>query len=177
VNQRHLNLIGSLLDNAELRDMPLWIGGGWAIDARLGRITREHEDIDVTYPAERHSEFVTLLQTLGGSVTEETDYGFLADVQGVLVDCEPAGWTGASYEIDDTPVGSCPDAQEGMLDGRRIRCTSWEAILWDYFYYLDEVPQSQWRKKDHQSYDLACTAYGIQRTAHLHALFKSRQVV
>lgn len=157
--------------------MPLWLSGGWAIDARLGRITREHEDIDLTYPAERHDEFMVLLESLGGSVTEEMDYGFLADVQDVLVDCEPAVWTGTSYEIEDTPPGSCRDALEGVLDGRRIRCVSWEAILWDYFYYLDEVPQSQWRAKDRLSYDLACAAYGSRRTEDLHALFKARQVV
>ncbi|MBD2067730.1 hypothetical protein H6F93_09345 [Leptolyngbya sp. FACHB-671] len=24
-----------------------------------------------------------------------------------------------------------------------LRCTSWEAILWDYFYYIEEVPQNE----------------------------------
>lgn len=163
-----------LLDSASRQDMPLWVGGGWAIDARLGRITREHDDIDLTFPKERLSEFIALIESLGGLVTENTEYGFLADLQGVLLDCEPAHWTGSAYEIEDTPAGSCPEQIEGHLEGLSLRCNSWEAIIWDYFYYADESPQSQWPEKHVQSYALACEALGIENVDRLRAVFASR---
>ncbi|MBV6621289.1 aminoglycoside nucleotidyltransferase ANT(2'')-Ia, partial [Acinetobacter baumannii] len=40
-------LIHQILAAADERNLPLWIGGGWAIDARLGRVTRKHDDIDL----------------------------------------------------------------------------------------------------------------------------------
>lgn len=167
-------LMKLLFDSASRQNMPLWVGGGWAIDARLGRVTREHDDIDLTFPNDRLSEFIALIEELGGRVTEETEYGFLADLQGVLLDCEPAHWNGRGYELADTPPGSCPDPLEGRLEGLSLRCNSWEAILWDYFYYASEVPASMWPAKHVQSYALACAAMGEKDVDRLRRVFVAR---
>lgn len=171
MNTLHIDLIRRILHAADLQRMPLWIGGGWAIDARLGRITRPHDDIDLTFPGERREAFETLITALGGRVLEETGYGFLAELEGVLLDCEPAHWNGHAYEIEDTPPGSCPDAAEGRLDGLVLRCNSWEAILWDYFYYTNEVPWTEWPDKHVRSYELACAAFGTVNVEVLRAAF------
>ncbi len=171
----HLELMRRLFAEADRRRLPLWISGGWAIDARLGRVTREHDDIDVAFPAERQSEFLELLQKLGGRVTEETDYGFLAAVGETLVDCEPCHRRGDAYEIEGVPSGSCPDGDEGAIAGFPIRCVSWAAILWDYFHYLDETPQSTWPAKDVDSYRLARAAVGEAEADRLFALFRKGQ--
>ena len=173
-NDLQLELIHEILDAADLCGMPLWIGGGWAIDARLGRITREHDDIDLTFPGERKDEFLQLVDSLGGHVSEETEYGFLAELQHVLLDCEPARWNGEAYEIDDAPMNACPIQAEGKLAGLSMRCNSWDAILWDYFFYADETPPSQWPGKHTQSYALAVEAFGHENTAGLRALFDAR---
>lgn len=152
--------------------MPLWLGGGWAIDAKINRITREHEDIDLVYPADRATEFFSLLSSLGGKISEQTSYGFLATLNGIVIDCEPCIRVGNRYEIEGVPPGSCPLEPTGNLGGRRIRCTSWEAILWDYFYYLEEVPQSEWRSQDFSSFALAKTSFGEAATQRLHEQFK-----
>lgn len=172
-NDAQLDLLARLLDTAARHDLPVWLGGGWAIDARLGRITRAHDDLDLTYPATRHDEFIALIETLGAMITGATGYGFLADCAGVLLDCEPAHWNGSAYEVDGTPPGSCPDAAEGALAGRRMRCNSWAAILWDYFHYADELPQSQWPARHVHSYGLACAAVGAAEVARLRALFEA----
>lgn len=174
MNEFHLQLIDELFAAAEKMDMPIWIGGGWAIDARLGNITREHEDIDITFPAERKGDFLALLTTMGGQVTEETDYGFLAQLRNILLDCEPAYWAGSAYEIEETPAGSCPAAYEGTLNGVKVRCNSWEAILWDYFYYADELPQNQWPAKHQYSYALVCSVVGNAKVQRLRAEFDSK---
>ncbi|MBV6621226.1 aminoglycoside nucleotidyltransferase ANT(2'')-Ia, partial [Acinetobacter baumannii] len=70
---------------ADERNLPLWIGGGWAIDARLGRVTRKHADIDLTFPGERRGEPEAIVEMLGGRVPEELDYGVLAEIGGELL--------------------------------------------------------------------------------------------
>jgi 2''-aminoglycoside nucleotidyltransferase len=162
-----------LLHAAETHGLPLWLSGGWAIDARLGRITREHGDIDLAFPGERRADLLALLRELGGGPIETTDYGFLITVNGILLDCEPCTRVGAVYELDGPPPGTCPWEPQGAIAGVAVRCVSWEAILWDYFYYLDEVPQAAWRPQDHVSYALARAAYGAAATEQLHLRFRT----
>ena len=174
VNHLHIPLIKTIFTAADALDLPLWIGGGWAIDARLGRITREHDDIDLTFPADRQAEFENLILQMDGQITEQTDYGFLAVVQGLLLDCEPAYFNDSAYEIEDTPPGSCPMPKEGVIDQLPIRCNSWAAILWDYFYYEDEVPRAQWPQKHVFSHVLVCEALGDNTVISLRKQFDTR---
>lgn len=166
-------LIHMLFSEAEKIDMPLWLSGGWAVDAKIGRITREHEDIDVVYPAERVDDFLCLLQNLGGKVIEQTSYGFLADLKGVVIDCEPCMLVEGRYAIEGPPAGTCPAEKTGSLDGVPVRCASWEALLWDYFHYLEESPQADWRSKDVSGFDLVKSLYGEAETQALHRQFKA----
>lgn len=169
-----VTLIHKILAAADERNLPLWIGGGWAIDARLGRVTRKHDDIDLTFPGERRGELEAIVEMLGGRVMEELDYGFLAEIGDELLDCEPAWWADEAYEIAEAPQGSCPEAAEGVIAGRPVRCNSWEAIIWDYFYYADEVPPVDWPTKHIESYRLACTSLGAEKVEVLRAAFRSR---
>lgn len=114
-----VTLIHKILAAADERNLPLWIGGGWAIDARLGRVTRKHDDIDLTFPGERRGELEAIVEMLGGRVMEELDYGFLAEIGDELLDCEPAWWADEAYEIAEAPQGSCPEAAEGVIAGRQ----------------------------------------------------------
>jgi 2''-aminoglycoside nucleotidyltransferase len=168
----HIPLIHAILASAEEQSLPLWLESGWAIDARLGKITREHEDIDLAFPSERQNQFMAMLETFGCGKVEKTDYGFLVVVQNVLLDCEPCIQRGENYELEDTPLGSCPWEKQGSIGGVAVRCTSWEAILWEYFSYFDEVPQILWRPKDFESYALIKQTLGDARVEELHRSFK-----
>lgn len=163
-----------VLSRAEEQDLPLWLESGWAIDARLGNITRPHSDIDFAFPAERQDEFITLLQTLGCDPIEFNDYGFLTTLQGVLLDCEPCDLQGDVYEIDNL-AASCPWEKQGRILGREVRCLSWEAIYWDYLYYLEEVPQNQWRSHDHSSFLLVKKQFGEAVIRELETQFAGNQ--
>ena len=182
MNTQHIELIHRLFAAAETIDLPIWLQGGWAIDGRLHRVTREHQDIDVAFPSERRAELILLLQSLlqgrgyanGGSAIEETDYGFLITLDGVLVDCEPCVRIGEAYELEGLPPGTCPWEKQGNIAGESLRCISWEAILWDYFYYLEEVPQSSWRAQDFESYALVRAAFGDAALERLHEQFKEQ---
>lgn len=175
MNSLQIQLIRTILDEAERLGLPLWLESGWAIDARLGRVTREHEDIDLAFPSDRQAQFMDLLQSLGAVNIEETDYGFLIYVNDILLDCEPCHLQGESYELEDTPAGSCPWEKQGNIDDVAVRCTSWEAILWEYFYYLEEVPQTEWRNKDFTSYALAQQGLGEEKAVRLYQVFENRK--
>lgn len=177
MNDLHIKLIHQLFLEANKIDLPLWLQGGWAIDAKLNRITREHEDIDIAYPGDRTTDFLALLYSLNGVITEQTNYGFLADLRGILLNGEPCIRIGENYELESLPPGTCPLEPTGSIGGKLLRCTSWEAILWDYFYYIEEVPQNQWRPKDFLSFALAKESFGEAATQHLHEQFKLQYTV
>jgi 2''-aminoglycoside nucleotidyltransferase len=174
MNDLHIQLIHQLFLEADKINLPLWLQGGWAIDAKLNRITREHEDIDIAYPSDRSADFLSLLDDFGCVVTEQISYGFLANRQGILLDCEPCIRIEDQYELEDLPPGTCPLEPTGSLGGKLLRCTSWETILWDYFYYIEEVPQSEWRPKDFSSFAIAKASFGETATGILHEQFKQQ---
>ncbi len=72
-----VDTIKKLFQEAELQGIPIWLESGWAIDARLGRITREHEDIDIAFALEKWSAYIQILENLGFENYEKMDYGFL----------------------------------------------------------------------------------------------------
>jgi hypothetical protein len=41
-----LQVIKAVIKTLEAVDIPAWLFGGWGLDARIGRITREHGDIE-----------------------------------------------------------------------------------------------------------------------------------
>jgi lincosamide nucleotidyltransferase A/C/D/E len=73
------------------RNMPAWVGGGWAIDALLGEQTREHTDLDLAFGAEQEPEVIDTLARLGYRVV--LDYRparfAMADDSGQEVDLHP----------------------------------------------------------------------------------------
>lgn len=150
----HIHFIELIFNAASSQGIKLWLESGWAIDARIGRITRVHEDIDIAYPQEHHDAYVRLLAGLGFSELEELDYGFLMRRDGVLIDSEPCSKTGMVYELPGFPAGSCPPQPEGILNGKSVRCISWQAIYFEFLGYEMEIPKSGWRPKDHDSFRL-----------------------
>jgi 2''-aminoglycoside nucleotidyltransferase len=173
MNTAHIPLIHDLLATAEKLSLPLWLESGWAIDARLHKITREHDDIDLAFPMDRQDQFMALLQGFGCSNIEKTDYGFLVYVRDVLLDCEPCIQRGENYELEEFPINSCPWEKQGSIDKVEVRCTSWEAILWEYLYYMDEVPQDSWRPKDFGSYAIVCETLGEAKVETLRLAYES----
>lgn len=173
MNKIHIPLIHQLLAAAEEQNLPLWLESGWAMDARLHKITREHEDIDLAFPIERQDQFMALLQTFGSGKVEQTDYGFLVYVRDVLLDCEPCFQHGGNYELENAPLNSCPWEKHGVIEDIAVRCTSWESILWEYFYYLDEVPQASWRPKDFESFAIVQRSLGEAKVEKLRLAFES----
>ncbi|MEU6714716.1 hypothetical protein ABZ897_24900 [Nonomuraea sp. NPDC046802] len=43
----------------------VWIGGGWGIDALVGRVTRDHNDLDLLHRVEQEPEVIAVLEAAG----------------------------------------------------------------------------------------------------------------
>jgi 2''-aminoglycoside nucleotidyltransferase len=148
LTRKQSELIRTLFEAADARGFPLWLENGWAIDARLGRVTRSHGDIDIAYPAEREAEYVALLAELGFRDREDADYGFLIRREDLLIDTEACRWSDGEYGFPGFPEGSCPLNPEGSIQGTRVRCVSWEALYYELLEYIDEIPEAEWRGQD-----------------------------
>ena len=174
-NARHVALIRRILLRAEAIELPLWLTGGWAMDARLGRMTRVHADIDFAFPAERTAEFEHLLRGFAAEAPEPNGAGFLVRVEGVLLDCQPCVQRDGGHAIDGMPVGSCPDAKEGRVAATEVRCASWQTLLWDYFRHLHLRPLENWPPRSRDGYALACEAVGKAQAEAWLALFRAQR--
>ena len=62
-----------LLEALKNRGIPVWVGGGWGVDALVGRQTRPHNDIDVYVENSNADAFVQVLASRGYSQVE-TEY-------------------------------------------------------------------------------------------------------
>ena len=122
-------LVRATLDSFERAGTEVWIGGGWGIDALVGRQTREHRDLDLMY---RIEEDASLRRTLAAS-------GYVVDTDWWPVRVE---YRGPSY-VDVHPLTFAPDGSatqaglhgsrfdypasafvHGTIGGRRVACLS-----------------------------------------------------
>jgi aminoglycoside 2''-adenylyltransferase len=171
---QHLQAIQALFDAAEQRALPLWLENGWALDARLGRVTREHGDIDVAYPKDREADYLDVLRALGYGPPEVTDYGCLCWRGDILLDSEPCHESGGEYGFAGYPAGACPLAKEGALRGYPVRCVSWEAMYFEFLGHLREIPLQEWRQKDHESLRVVEAHLAEQTKGRLRGLHEQR---
>jgi lincosamide nucleotidyltransferase A/C/D/E len=105
------------------------IAGGWAVDALLGRMTREHDDLDLAVDADDVDRALEVLAGLGLGVIADERPGRLVLGDGVRsVDLHPVVWdeSGTGHQASRSgvvfvyPPGST--AAVGRIRGRDVRC-------------------------------------------------------
>jgi lincosamide nucleotidyltransferase A/C/D/E len=119
--------------------VPVWLDGGWGIDALLKRETREHLDLDLIVPVEYLNSVEPVL----------ADVGFLKDDHETLMPVRFVLRNSEGLQIDIHPVTLKPDGSAehiyvaedtqtlctfvhsaaslsgvGMISGRIVRCTT-----------------------------------------------------
>ncbi len=125
-----------VLDALAAAQVDVVVGGGWGVDALLGRETRRHDDLDVAVPAERLDAAASVLGRLGYVPVEDARPArlVLATPTG-RVDLHPVIWdadgNGTQEGVDGQtfryPAGSV--RSEGLIGGRQVRCCSPELQL------------------------------------------------
>jgi lincosamide nucleotidyltransferase A/C/D/E len=115
----------------------IWIDGGWAVDAVVGRQTRPHNDLDIAVEARFLPALRRVLERRGyreSATADTTAWNFLladhagrkVDVHAVVLDVRHGVFADAVDGIA-YPAGSLTG--EGVIAGGRVRCISAEFQL------------------------------------------------
>lgn len=121
----------AVLDALDRAGVDAAVGGGWGVDALLGRQTRPHRDLDLAVDAARLADAIAALTTIGLPVTlDQLPARLVCSDDRRAVDLHPvrrdADGTGRQQGFEGVvfvyPPGST-DAT-GWIGGRRVRCCS-----------------------------------------------------
>jgi len=142
--------VAEIMDILENAGIDVWLDGGWAIDALLGKQTRPHEDLDVVVALSQIDKIKSELATEGFSVTEDElptrlvlkdTRGRQIDFHTVTFDSEGGGvqvlQNGRSYRYP--PQGF---TAMGEVNGRRMKCLSAEVQAECHYGY--EPDEKDW---------------------------------
>jgi lincosamide nucleotidyltransferase A/C/D/E len=137
-----------LLEHFAERDIPVWLDGGWAVDALLETQTRSHDDLDLVVPAEHNGLIVAALEDLGYAVAYDASPScfVLVDFAGHQVDVHPAAMQPSGdgvYRLENGEDWIFPAAGfggVGWILGQRVPCLTPEVVLVNHTtgYELDE---------------------------------------
>ncbi|MBM0239075.1 hypothetical protein JNW88_21565 [Micromonospora sp. ATA32] len=121
----------ALLDEFAAYGLRVWVAGGWAVDAVIGRQTRPHGDLDLAVDAAQQDELLRLLNRLGFVTTVDwlPVRAELATPDGRTVDLHPVAFrpdgSGVQAGLDGTTFAYPADGlTTGSLHGRPVPCLS-----------------------------------------------------
>jgi lincosamide nucleotidyltransferase A/C/D/E len=144
--------------------IPLWIDGGWGVDALLEKQIREHDDLDVVIELSDVDRLEAALGAAGYErVAGEAPKSFvLVDVRGRQVDVHPVAFDesrgGGVYVMEDGGEWVYPGAGfsgRGRIGGRDVRCLTPEVqVLVHDGYELGE--------KDYRELFLLQERFGVE---------------
>lgn len=123
----------TLLDALSTAGVPVWLDGGWGVDALLGEQTRPHGDVDVVMSLDDVPAAVHALAILGFGVAE--DYlptrlvlrapgGRAVDVHPVSFDSTGDGWQAAANPDGSDCRYPADGFTSGSVDGQEVGCLS-----------------------------------------------------
>lgn len=141
-----------ILDLFSTADVPVWIGGGWGVDALVGRQTRPHQDLDLMFSRQHEGSVVAALTTLGFQETLDWRPGRFVMSDGIReLDLHPVDPLDDGSAVQrthdgrrfDYPAGSFTS---GTIGGRSVPCISAE-LQWTFHQGYEPA--------DHDRHDLA----------------------
>jgi lincosamide nucleotidyltransferase A/C/D/E len=113
--------------------VPVWLDGGWGVDALLGRQTRPHGDADLVLPLDQTERAIMAVAGLGFAVAEDRRpirlvlrdaAGRQVDVHPVVFDAVGDGWQrGANPDGSDCRYPAAGFVT-GAVAGRPVGCLS-----------------------------------------------------
>jgi lincosamide nucleotidyltransferase A/C/D/E len=111
--------------------VPIWIDGGWAVDALLGEQTRPHADLDIALEVHHLSRLVAYLSDKGYRPVDRDDYrpwnfvlgdpnGNEVDIHVIEIDAAGNGIYGPPENGEMYPAGAL--AGRGTIAGQSVWC-------------------------------------------------------
>ena len=151
------------LDQFEKRRIHVWLDGGWAVDACLGKQTRPHADLDIVIEEHHLDEATSMLRDNGYGPAYRGDTrpwnfalgdrdGHEVDFHVIVLNGDGDGVYGPPENGDVYPAASLTGA--GSIAGRAVDCISPEWLVrFHSGYVLDE--------KDRADVAALCARFGI----------------
>ena len=132
-----------IIDALEAADVPVWVNGGWGVDALIGEQTRPHDDLDVFIPSACVEASQQTLRPLGFELmTDELPQGYVVrDAADRRVDFHPltmqADGSGVQHMLNGgTWVMSSAGSQgSGLIGGRAVRCLTPDEAVREHLGY------------------------------------------
>lgn len=153
-----------LLELFERAGIPVWLDGGWGVDALLREQTRAHKDVDIVLPVGDVPKLRALLSERGFAVREgkPPDSFVLADGAGLEVDVHAATFDESGNGVyrmqngGDWVYKAEYLSGRGAVAGREINCLTPEAqvICHAYGYALTG--------KDYRDMELLAERFGVE---------------
>ena len=158
-----------LLQLLEDFGIPVWLDGGWGVDALLGTQTRTHKDVDIILPVGDVAKLQEVLSLTGFAVKEgkPPDSFVLANGSGLEVDVHAI-----AFDDDGNGVYRMQNGEDwvypaegftgrGFVRGRSVRCMSPTAQVLCHAHGY--VPT----EKDIRDMELLRERFGVELPAHL----------
>jgi lincosamide nucleotidyltransferase A/C/D/E len=160
-----VNAARALMNHFEEAGIPVWIDGGWAVDALLGRQTRSHSDLDIALEVRHAGAARNVLERLGFSDVIDGDTkpwnfvlahedGRSVDFHLFLLDASGNGVYGPAEDNDIYPAQTL--SGRGSLDGLPVRCLSPEGLI----AFRAEYPHPP-RDRDFQDVHTICRHFSL----------------
>jgi lincosamide nucleotidyltransferase A/C/D/E len=126
LNPMDAETAAGLVELLERHGLEIYVDGGWAVDALLGRQTRPHDDLDIALPHEQVPALRALLAARGFAEqfrddTWECNF-VLADGRGSRLDVHSYTLDAAGNPTYGVPYNSRHLTGRGMINGRPVRC-------------------------------------------------------
>jgi lincosamide nucleotidyltransferase A/C/D/E len=136
----------SLYTELESLSIPIWVDGGWGVDALLGEQTRPHKDLDIAIQQRDIPRLRALLEARGYKeikIEEARPCNFVLgdengreiDVHVIVLDNDGNGIYGPPENRQLYPSASLSGM--GVIQGQKVRCIS-----------------AEWAMKFHSGYEL-----------------------
>lgn len=163
--------LAELLGLFEGAQIPVWLDGGWGVDALLGAQTRRHKDVDVIVAVVDVPRLQELLLRRGFTVKEgkPPDSFVLADGAGLEVDIHAVVFDDEGNGVyrmqngEDWVFPAEGFSGRGVIRGMDIRCLSPDAQV--LCHAQGYVPTG----KDVRDMQLLRERFGVELPAHLRA--------
>lgn len=109
----------------------IWIDGGWAVDALLGKQTRPHQDLDIAMQWKDVPKLREFLGTKGyKQIKEDSKWNFvLADDKGHQIDVHAFVYDDKKNIIDGIMYPADSLTGTGNIEGYNVRCISPEYMV------------------------------------------------
>lgn len=149
-----VQLYRSLADH----DIPVWIDGGWCVDALVGTTTRDHDDLDVAVDRIHAAALRSFLVDLGFAPLQrpdETEWMYvLTNDAGDQIDVHVFQYDDAGNVIYGVEYPNGSLTGQGALNGESVDCVSAE---WMFRFKTSYQPKA----KDKADVAVLAKAFGF----------------